>query len=96
MKSALENEEINQKAEILKALAHPIRLCIVKGLIEKGDCNVGYMQECLGVPQTSVSQHLAKLRSLGIVASERQGLEVIYRIKNETVARVIKALFADE
>ena len=96
MKSALENEEIIQKAEILKALAHPIRLCIVKGLIEKGDCNVGYMQECLGVPQTSVSQHLAKLRSLGIVASERQGLEVIYRIKNETVARVIKALFADE
>lgn len=96
MKRALDNEDINQKAEILKALAHPIRLCIVKGLIEKGDCNVGYMQECLGVPQTSVSQHLAKLRSLGIVASERQGLEVIYRIKNETVARVIKALFAEE
>lgn len=87
------NEDLIKKAELLKALAHPIRLCIVRGLIEKGSCNVSYMQECLGVSQTSVSQHLAKLRALGIVESERQGLEMIYTLKDEKVRDVVLALF---
>lgn len=87
------NEDLIKKAELLKALAHPIRLCIVRGLIEKGSCNVSYMQECLGVSQTSVSQHLAKLRALGIVESERQGLEMIYTLKDEKVRDIVLALF---
>lgn len=40
-------------AEILKALAHPVRLCIVKGLMNK-QCNVSHMQECLELPQSTV------------------------------------------
>jgi hypothetical protein len=36
-----------QIAEMLKVLAHPVRLCIVKGLLDAGECNVTYMQECL-------------------------------------------------
>lgn len=44
----------NQTADTLKALAHPVRLCILKGLLEKGSCNVSYMQECLELPQSTV------------------------------------------
>jgi len=43
-----------QKSELLKALAHPIRMCIVKGLIEK-ESNVTNIQECLDLPQSTVS-----------------------------------------
>lgn len=63
-------ERYNEAAELLKALAHPVRLCIVKGLMEKGSCNVSFMQNCLGLPQSTVSQHLQKLRALGIVAAQ--------------------------
>lgn len=82
-------EVYNQTAETLKALAHPVRLCIVRGLLEKGRCNVTYMQECLELPQSTVSQHLQKLRSLGIVETERNGLEIHYSVKDEKIKGLI-------
>lgn len=86
-------EEIRERAELLKALAHPVRLCIVRGLLETGACNVSKMQTCLELPQSTVSQHLSKLRDLGIITGDRQGLEVFYRVVDPTAARVVKALF---
>lgn len=71
-----------QKSEILKAISHPVRLCIVKGLMEN-QCNVTKMQECLDLPQSTVSQHLAKLKAAGIIQGERNGLEICYRVVNE-------------
>lgn len=83
----------NDIAEVLKVLAHPVRICIVKGLIDKGECNVSHMQECLEVPQSTVSQHLQKLRSAGIIEGTRNGLEINYRIADPVIVKVIKALF---
>ncbi|MGL4731765.1 MAG: ArsR/SmtB family transcription factor [Clostridium sp.] len=80
-------------AEILKALAHPVRLCIVKGLLDKGERNVTCMQNCLELPQSTVSQHLQKLRSAGIIKGNRDGLEVNYYICNDKVKEIISVLF---
>ncbi|MDU4696880.1 MAG: metalloregulator ArsR/SmtB family transcription factor [Paenibacillus sp.] len=85
-----------ETAEMLKALAHPVRLCIVRGLLEKKQCNVTYMQECLELPQSTVSQHLQKLRRLGIVEAERSGLEVNYQLANERVIKLVRHLFEEE
>ncbi|MEX2415253.1 MAG: metalloregulator ArsR/SmtB family transcription factor [Paenibacillaceae bacterium] len=79
-------------ANILKALAHPVRLCIVKGLLDSGNSNVTYMQQCLDLPQSTVSQHLQKLRSLGIVETDRNGLEVIYTVSNKKIKDLIEIL----
>jgi DNA-binding transcriptional ArsR family regulator len=89
-------KQFDEASEILKALAHPVRLCIVKGLLKKGHCNVGYMQECLELPQSTVSQHLQKLRNFGIVKTERNGLEVNYTIADERVKRIIQIFFGEE
>ncbi|EPY07044.1 transcriptional regulator [Paenibacillus sp. E194] len=89
-------ERFNDTAELLKALAHPVRLCIVKGLLDKGSCNVSFMQDCLGLPQSTVSQHLQKLRSMGIVIAHRNGLEVNYRVENEKVKQLVEAFFGEE
>ncbi|EJW18927.1 metalloregulator ArsR/SmtB family transcription factor [Paenibacillus alvei] len=89
-------ERFNDTAELLKALAHPVRLCIVKGLLDKGSCNVSFMQDCLGLPQSTVSQHLQKLRSMGIVTAHRNGLEVNYQVENEKVKQLVKAFFGEE
>lgn len=85
----------DETAELLKALAHPVRLCIVRGLLEKGRCNVTYMQGCLDLPQSTVSQHLQKLRSAGIVEAARKGLEINYAVKDERVKRLIGLLFEE-
>lgn len=83
----------NESAELLKVLAHPVRLCIVKGLLENGGCNVSHMQDCLQVPQSTISQHLQKLRAAGIVEGKRNGLEIYYSVSNEKAVRLIKELF---
>ena len=89
----MENEsKFVQKSELLKALAHPTRLCIVKGLIEK-ESNVTSIQECLDLPQSTISQHLFKLKAVGIIKGEREGLKISYQVINEEVRRIIKILF---
>lgn len=80
-----------QKAEKLKALAHPHRLCIVRGLMDN-KCNVTTIQECLGLPQSTVSQHLAKLKAAGIIEGSRKGLEICYSVVDDEVREIVRIL----
>jgi len=99
MNNDIMNNDIKQYEEIadlLKAIAHPARICIIRGLMNKGSCNVSYMQNCLNLPQSTVSQHLQKLKSLGIIKGERNGLQINYSLCNETIINVINAIFPDE
>ncbi|MCM0646818.1 metalloregulator ArsR/SmtB family transcription factor [Clostridium swellfunianum] len=89
-------KKYNDTAELLKVLAHPVRLCIVKGLINKGQCNVTYMQNCLDMPQSTVSQHLQKLRAAGIIEGDRNGLEINYKVCDERVENLVKLLLSEE
>ena len=89
----IEKYILEEKAELLKVLGHPTRLCIIKGLIKDGENNVSFMQECLDVPQSTLSQHLGKLRALGIIEGVRKGTEVYYRVIDEEAIKIIKALF---
>lgn len=88
-------EKYKQTAEILKVLAHPVRLCIVRNLLENGECNVGQMQICLDTPQSTVSQHLQKLRSMGIIEGRRNGLEIYYRVCEPKIADLVKLLLSN-
>ncbi|MCC3144991.1 metalloregulator ArsR/SmtB family transcription factor [Halanaerobium sp. Z-7514] len=83
---------LEEEAELLKALAHPVRLTIVKGLLAEEGCNVSEMQQCLDIPQSTLSQHLAKLRDAGILKSERNGLERHYFVVNDKAKKIIKVL----
>lgn len=82
-------------SEFLKVLAHPVRLCIVNGLLNSGGCNVSHMQDCLEIPQSTISQHLQKLRAAGIIEGERNGLEIVYRVKDERVKILVESLIKD-
>ncbi|MBW9155202.1 MULTISPECIES: ArsR/SmtB family transcription factor [Clostridium] len=89
-------QEYTEIAELLKALAHPVRICIIRGLMKKGSCNVSYMQDCLNLPQSTISQHLQKLKALGIIQGERNGLQINYKICNETIVDIVNVMFPDE
>jgi len=94
MVSYKDNPELFQgKSDIIKALAHPVRLCIVKNLIEAESANVTAMQNCLEAPQSTISQHLSKLKAAKIISGRRRGLEVYYSVSNEKVKEIIKILF---
>ncbi len=83
----------NDMAELLKVLSHPVRICIVKGgLLEKGKCNVSHMQDCLGMPQSTISQHLQKLKSAGIIEGDRNGIQINYHVCNKKAEELIKIL----
>lgn len=89
-------KEYSEIAELLKVIAHPVRLCIINGLINKGKCNVGYMQNCLDLPQSTISTHLSKLRAYGIIEGERNGLEISYRVKDERVIKIVNDLIINK
>lgn len=82
-----------EKAELLKALSNPVRLCIIKTLIEDEKCNVSYFQKCMGVSQSSISQHLTRMKNIGILSVERKGNESHYFIKNNEVKKIVETLY---
>ncbi len=91
-----DKEILEEKANLLKVIGHPIRLCILRGLLREGKNNVSFMQECLNIPQSTLSQHLSKLRLVGIISDERKGTEVFYSVKNQEVINLIHLLFNHE
>ena len=59
-------------------------------------CNVSGIQECLQLPQSTISQHLGILKDRGIIRGERKGVEVKYSVVHDDAIKVVKALFNDE
>ena len=81
----------DDEAEILKVLGHPVRLKIVAGLCTK-ECNVKHIWECLGLPQATVSQHLALLKNKGIIEGKHVGVKVHYRVVHPLAKKIIAML----
>ena len=86
--------DFTRESEILKVLGHPVRLKIVAGLMSQS-CNVKKIWECLGLPQATVSQHLALLKNKSIITGRREGVEVFYQVTCPEAQKIINALFSD-
>ncbi|HEX9728836.1 MAG TPA: metalloregulator ArsR/SmtB family transcription factor [Gemmatimonadales bacterium] len=96
MKSAplvrsVDPEVLLRAAEIIRMLGHADRLRIVE-VLETGETTVSEIQGQLGLPQAIVSQHLAKMRGPGIVASRRDGINVFYRITEPKVYHILNCI----
>lgn len=90
----VEPRSLADAAELLKAMAHPVRLCLVVGLVRNGGCIVREMQHCLSVPQATISQHLARLRAVGVVSTSRAGTQVRYEVSSALARKVAEAVLA--
>lgn len=84
-----------EKAEILKVLGHPQRLCITKVLCEKSELIVSEMQDCLDESQPMVSQHLSKLKACRIIKARREGTNMYYSIYSEEVRQQVQQIIRD-
>ena len=73
-------EEYRNKAQIMKALAHPTRLFLVHEL-SKGERCVYELTDMIGNDVSTVSKHLSVLKSSGIVSDEKRGNQVFYSLQ---------------
>ena len=83
-------EAFQKAADLLRALSHPVRLRMI-GLLGGGELCVKSLEEILGISQSSVSQHLTRLRYAGLIESERRGHLVCYRLIRGGAARILEA-----
>jgi ArsR family transcriptional regulator len=83
--------DYKKESDILKALAHPIRLRMVEGLMHN-ECNVNKIVKTLKIPQSTVSQHLALLKVRGIVQLRKEGVKTCYRVSDTRVSALVKIL----
>ncbi len=79
-------------AQLLKLLANETRLLILCRLVLEREVSAGAIVTALGMGQSAVSQHLAKLRDDNLVATRRDAQTIYYRIADKNVARIIAVL----
>lgn len=85
--------EGTQKASsLLKAISNEHRLLVLCLLIEQVEMTVGEIQQRVTISQSSLSQHLAKMREEGLVAYRRESQTLHYRIDNPDVEKIIALL----
>ena len=85
-------EEQSEKASgLLKALANEKRLMIVC-ILSQGEKNVGELEQFVGLSQSALSQHLARLRRDGVVDTRREAQTIFYSIKDQSVTKLLECL----
>jgi ArsR family transcriptional regulator, virulence genes transcriptional regulator len=81
-----------EAARLLQLMANEKRLLILCHLAIKGEISVGPLAEAVGLGQSALSQHLAKLRQEGLVAYRRQSQTLFYRLADPKAARLLSVL----
>jgi ArsR family transcriptional regulator len=85
------DEDRNRFAAVARALGDPKRLCVLESLAG-GEASVGELAVRVSCQVPNMSQHLAVLRSAGLVAARRDGSTVYYRLVDPKVLEVYKVL----
>jgi len=79
------------RARIIKAMGHPTRLFIVDALSDGEKC-VCELKEMVGADMSTISKHLAILKSVGIVKDRKSGLQVYYTLKCPCMLRFFECV----
>ena len=87
----MDKEIAEHVAEVMKAVAHPVRLQIVE-LLEKREMCVGDIVRAVQGKQAITSQQLNMMRDKGVLSSRRDGSKVYYRIENKNVIKLLHCI----
>lgn len=86
-----EQRQLNEASLALRAIAHPVRLQLLCLLCEK-PMNVTELMDATDSGQSSLSQHLAKLRMMNLLKCERRSQHVYYRLADEKLNTILDAI----
>lgn len=85
-------EQLERAANILKAIAHPIRIAIMNHLDTEGKLTVTAIHEKLGIEQSTASHHLGILRDKGVLIAKRDGKNTFYSLKTPKLNTLIACI----
>jgi len=83
--TAITDNELDAITEILKALAHDVRLKLMRTLLEHGEKSVGELESLTGIGQPGLSQQLGILRKAELVQTRRDAKLVFYSLASDTL-----------
>ena len=92
MQIDLSQEFLEESAEKLRAIAHPVRLAIIEWLFQKKEMTVTELFEALDIEQATMSHHLRLMKDQKIVKVKREGKNSIYYLANEKYRDIIEIL----
>ncbi|MCF8370436.1 MAG: metalloregulator ArsR/SmtB family transcription factor [Bacteroidales bacterium] len=87
--SDLSISQLEQAANMLKAIAHPMRIAILGFLEEGKKLTVTEIHELLGIEQSTTSHHLGILKDKGVLASKREGKNTYYFLKHPDLGNIV-------
>ncbi|MEA3446277.1 MAG: metalloregulator ArsR/SmtB family transcription factor [Bacteroidota bacterium] len=87
--SDLSISQLDQAANMLKAIAHPMRIAILGFLEEGKKLTVTEIHEFLGIEQSTTSHHLGILKDKGVLASKREGKNTYYYLKHPDMGNIV-------
>jgi DNA-binding transcriptional ArsR family regulator len=85
-------EQLEKAANILKAIAHPMRIAILEFLENGNKMTVTQIHNLLGLEQSTTSHHLGILKDKGILASKREGKNTRYFLKYKNIGQILECL----
>jgi DNA-binding transcriptional ArsR family regulator len=88
----LKPESLERAANMLKAIAHPIRISIIGCLEDGRKRTVTEIHNQLGIEQSTASHHLGILKDKGVLASKREGKNTWYFLKHENLKTVLNCI----
>jgi len=88
----LDIEKLENAANMLKAIAHPMRIAILNLLDSGNKLTVSEIHQQLGLEQSSTSHHLGILKDKGVLISKREGKNTLYSLKHENFAKILDCI----
>ena len=88
----LDQEKLLVASEILRAIAHPLRLRILEFIDQNDSINVNKIYNTLNLEQSITSQHLRILRINNLVSTTRDGKYIHYRVNYDAVANAVDSV----
>ena len=82
---------IEKASKLLASMANTKRLVVLTNLAE-GEKSVGHLAEIVGLTSGALSQHLGKMRTLGLVETRRDGQTIYYRLISQEVRVILRML----
>jgi DNA-binding transcriptional ArsR family regulator len=88
----LDPETLEKAANILRAMAHPIRISIVGYLEDGRKRTVTEIFNQLGIEQSTASHHLVILKDRGVLSSRREGKNTLYFLRNQNLGKILNSI----
>ncbi|WP_020532162.1 ArsR/SmtB family transcription factor [Flexithrix dorotheae] len=85
-------ETLLKVAEILKTIAHPVRLSILELLENKEKLTVSELMKGTGIEQSLLSHHLIKMKDKGVLKSEREGKNIFYTLADKHIVNIFDCM----